>query len=120
VFFLSDLRDELVALYDGAEVFISLSWRESFGVPALEAMARQVPVVASCWGAGPEVVARGGILVDPRNTDEAAEAVLQLLDPLTRAEFVDRGREQVSRFSWERTAELTAAVYYSLTRGKSV
>jgi glycosyltransferase involved in cell wall biosynthesis len=120
ILLLSDLGDELVGIYDGAEVFVSLSWRESFGVPALEAMARGVPVVASQWGAGPEVISGGGILVDPRNTEEAAAAVLRLLDPSTRAEFADRGREQVSRFSWERTAELTAAVYYSLSRGKSM
>src|SRR5262249_52943682 len=49
--FLLNLTDELVALYDGAELFLTLSWRETFGLPSLEAMTRGVPVVASRWGA---------------------------------------------------------------------
>jgi glycosyltransferase involved in cell wall biosynthesis len=114
VIFLCDLGDELVGLYDGAEVFVSLSWRESFGVPALEAMARGVPVVVSRWGAGPEVVGDAGRLIDPRSTEEATAAILEFLDPVARATAAVRGREQVSRFSWVRTAELTAAVYRRL------
>ena len=65
--FLSDVGEELIAVYDGAAAFLSLSWRETFGVPLLEAMARGVPVVAAAWGAAPEVVGDAGVLVDPRD-----------------------------------------------------
>src|SRR5579872_1846890 len=45
VFFLADLGEQLTALYDRAEMFVTLSWRESFGLPALEAMSRGLRVV---------------------------------------------------------------------------
>ena len=110
----SDLRNQLIDIYDGAAVFVSMSWRESFGVPALEAMARGIPVVASRWGAGPEVIGDAGLLIDPRNPKEAADAILQALKPGTRAMLTARGREQVQRFTWEQTARGTAAVYRQL------
>jgi len=111
--FLAGLRPELLDLYDGAELLVSLSWRESFGLPALEAMTRGIAVVASAWGAGPEVVGEGGRLVDPRDPQAAAEAVLALLDDPLRGE---RARAAAARFDWDRIAEQTLAVYRSVIR----
>ena len=111
VLFLHGLGAELPALYDGAELFVSLSWRESFGLPALEAMTRGIAVVASGWGAAPEVVGDGGRLVDPRDHQAAADAVVALLDDPTRA---TRARAAASRFNWDATATATLGVYQSL------
>jgi glycosyltransferase involved in cell wall biosynthesis len=61
---LHGLTTDLVDLYDAAELFVSLSWRESFGLPALEAMSRGLGVVASQTGATREVVGDAGRLVD--------------------------------------------------------
>jgi glycosyltransferase involved in cell wall biosynthesis len=114
VHFLVNLTHELNDLYDSAELFISLSWRETFCLPALEAMTRGVPVVASAWGATPEVVGDAGWLVDPRDADEAVQAVLGLLDLRVRAELTRRAREKSRRFSWSAAAETTRLLYHRL------
>jgi glycosyltransferase involved in cell wall biosynthesis len=110
---LTDLAGELIDLYDGAVAFISLSWRESFGVPFLEAMARRLPVVASRWGAAPEVVGDAGELVDPRDAG-AAVAAERCLDPVRRPGYTSRASARVGRFSWNATAARTVAVYHRL------
>jgi len=114
VHFLLNLTDELNDLYDGAELFISLSWRETFCLPALEAMTRGLPVVASAWGATPEVVGDAGRLVDPRDVEAAARAVLTLLDLPGRAELTRRAQEKSRRFSWAEAAETTRRLYNRL------
>ena len=116
--FLEDISAELVHLYDGAECFVSMSWRESFGLPALEALSRGLPVVVSEWGAAPEVVGDAGVLVDPRDEEHASSEILALLAGSDREERASRARAAAARFSWDRTAEATLAVYEQLVRGK--
>ena len=106
---LSDVTGDLLPLYDGAAAFLSMSWRETFGLPALEAMTRGVPAVVSGWGAGPEVVGDAGFLVDPRREDEAAAAVTTIL--ANRPALSARARERAQIFSWDATAEATLRVY---------
>src|SRR5262249_44710073 len=105
VHFLLNLTEELNDLYDSAELFISLSWRETFCLPALEAMARGLPVIASAWGATPEIVSDAGRFVDPRDLESAAHAILDLLDSPNRAHLAKRARENSRRFDWALAAE---------------
>jgi glycosyltransferase involved in cell wall biosynthesis len=111
VVLLSSLGENLLDVYDGAAAFATLSWRESFGLPALEAMSRGVPVVASAWGAAPEVVGEYGKLVDPRDTESAAAAIAAILDSSTDPDVL---RSHARTFHWRHTAELTATVYREL------
>jgi glycosyltransferase involved in cell wall biosynthesis len=112
VAFLQDLNDELPALYDGAEAFLSLSWRESFGLPALEALGRGLVPVVSGWGAAPEIVGDAGVLVDPRSPRAAARRLLDLLGAPDRARRAEAARARAARFSWQATAETTLRVYH--------
>jgi len=114
VVFLVNLTAELPDLYDAAELFVILSWRESFCLPALEAMTRGLPVVASAWGASPEVIGDAGRLVDPRDPAEAAAAILALLAAPDRADLSKRCRQAAQRFDWSRTAEQTRRIYARL------
>ena len=114
VVLLGGLTSELVDLYDGAELFVTLSWRESFCLPALEAMSRGVPVVASAWGATAEYVDGAGRLVDPRDPAAAAQAVLDLLEPAARNAAAERGPAIAARFSWDATTDGTCEVYERL------
>jgi glycosyltransferase involved in cell wall biosynthesis len=110
VCFLSGLSDVLPDLYDGAEAFVSLSWRETFGLPALEAMTRGLPCVVSGWGAGPEVVGDGGCCMDPRDICGAAAAILMVLAG-NRGTWRRRAERQAARFTWEALAEKTLGCY---------
>ena len=117
--FLADVTDDLNDLYDGAELFVSMSWRETFCLPALEAMTRGVPVVVSGWGATPEVVVDGGCLVDPRFPDRAAEAINTLLNRSDRDQLAAAARAAAARFDWNRTARQTLQVYRDSIAGTS-
>ena len=114
VVLLGGLSSELVDLYDAAELLVTLSWRESFCLPALEAMSRGVPVVASAWGATAEYVDGAGRLVDPRDPAAAAQAVLDLLEPAARHAAAERGPAIAAGFSWDATTDATLAVYERL------
>ena len=114
VCFCCNLGPELTDLYDSAAVFVSMSWRETFCLPALEAMTRGTPVVVSAWGATPEVVGASGVLIDPRDPAAACEAVLRLLDNSNRDTAAARARQAAARFSWSTTAARTLEVYTAL------
>lgn len=112
VVFLERIHEELPALYRGATAFITLSWGESFGLPVVEAMRCGTPVIASNRGALPEIVADGGVLVDPRNQVEVVQAII---DVTTRAELrtllKTKGTKRANDFCWRKTAEQTVRVY---------
>lgn len=116
VVFLVDLTEELVDLYDLAELFVTLSWRESFCLPALEAMSRGVPVIGSKMGAFPEIAGNAGQFVDPCNYSEAAGVILKMLEPSERQSFSYLARQRAQHFTWEKAAKDTLGIYESLLR----
>ena len=106
----------LTELYASAEVAVVPSIYEGFSLPAAEAMACRVPVVATTGGALPEVVGTDGstgVLVTPRDVGALAGAIGTLLDdPARRAAMGTAGRARVlEKFTWERTAERMVEVY---------
>jgi len=102
---------DLPALYGGALAFAFPSLWEGFGLPALEAMAAGVPVVASNRGALPEVTAGAALLVDPAPAPLAAALARLLAEPALRERLRAAGLARAAEFSWERTARETLAVY---------
>jgi alpha-1,3-rhamnosyl/mannosyltransferase len=105
-------RRDLVA---GAALFAYPSHYEGFGHPPLEAMAAGIPVVAGDAGALPEVLGDAALLVDPGDEAALAEALVAGLDDKTlRAALAARGRERVTRYSWERAADELARLYHRL------
>ncbi len=102
---------ELPALLSGALAFVFPSLYEGFGLPVLEAMACGTPVVCSDASSLPEVAGNAALLVDPLDTAAWAEALSQIAgDGELRRTLVDRGFQQVRRFSWRRCAEETLRV----------
>ncbi len=106
---------DLVRLYGCAEIAVVPSLYEGFGFPAAEAMACELPVVASTAGALPEVIGSdgAGILVPPRNALALAQAINRLLqDPGLRQRMGRSARRRVLRlFSWEQAARQILEVY---------
>lgn len=111
--------DDLVALYNGAAVFVFPSLYEGFGLPPLEAMACGTPVVTSSTSACAEVATGGALLVDPTDETAIATAIRQVLtDPALAADLRRRGSARAAEFSWQRAAEQTLAVYESVANGQ--
>jgi glycosyltransferase involved in cell wall biosynthesis len=93
------------AVYQGARLLVLPSWHEGFGLPALEAMALGVPVVASSRGALPEVVGDAGVLVPPDDARALAGAIEGLLnDPVRSARLSAAGLERAATFTWDAAA----------------
>jgi glycosyltransferase involved in cell wall biosynthesis len=112
VFFLIGVGADLPALYQGATLFILLSWYESFSLPVTEAMACGLPIVASHSACLPEIVGNGGILVDPQDIGQVALIVKQVLDSAhMQEELRGRALRRSLSFSWEKTAQQTFEVY---------
>jgi len=90
---------DIVSVLSAADLFLLPSASESFGLAALEAMACEVPVVASRVGGLPEVIDHGrtGFLHDPHDlTAMAASGVRLLEDPALRKRITDAAREEVA------------------------
>jgi glycosyltransferase involved in cell wall biosynthesis len=103
---------ELDELYRSAVALVFPSSYEGFGNPALEAMARGCPVVATTAGALPEVVGGAGLLVPPGHPGALAAAVSRLIDePLLADELRTAGVEQARRFSWLGAGRELAGAY---------
>lgn len=105
-------RDQLFALFAGADLFAFPSRHEGFGIPVLEAMAQGTAVVCAAIPALQEVAGDAARFVAPDDTDGWVEAFTDLLgDEDERAQLVAAGAARVTHFSWERCARETAAVY---------
>jgi len=101
-----------------AAVLAYPSLDEGFGFPLLEAMAAGAPIVAGRAGSIPEVAGDAALLVQPSDVDALAEAVeLVLTDEGTRADLIRAGEAQLTRFSWQTTADRLAALYHALAAG---
>jgi glycosyltransferase involved in cell wall biosynthesis len=106
--------DDLVlrALYAVATLLVVPSLDEGFCLPAVEAMAAGLPVLAARRGALPEVLGDAGHLVDADSPDAwAAEITALIDDPIHRRVLAARGIERARRFRWDEAARRTVAVY---------
>ena len=108
--------DELARLYAEAEVAVVPSLYEGFSLPAIEAMACGVPLVATTGGALPEVAGKDGetaLLVPPNDPEALAQSIRRVLDDAALAARLGEGgrRRVLGRFTWEATARGTAAQY---------
>ena len=107
-------KSTLVEIYNAADILIAPSLHEGFGITILEAMACGTPVISSNVSAMPEVVGDAGILVEPTNSQEIAEAVEKYKDAVYRKKLIAMGIERAKLFTWEKTAEQIAQVYEQL------
>lgn len=105
-------RDVLPRILKAATALVYPSIYEGFGLPPLEAMALEVPVVAVRAGAVPEVVGDCAVLAEDGTPDSLAAAIEALLrDSALEASLRRRGPERASRFSWEAHAAQVLDVY---------
>ncbi|MDD4736533.1 MAG: glycosyltransferase family 1 protein [Kiritimatiellae bacterium] len=102
---------ELPAMYNLARCMFFPSVYEEFGIPTCEAMACGCPPVVSSTGALPEIAGEAGLIADPFNPAEMADALEKLYtDDACRAEQSARCLERAKQFTWENCARRTLDV----------
>ena len=105
----------LADLYQRAAVFVYPSRYEGFGIPPLEAMSFDCPVVCSNSSSIPEVVGDAAVFFEPASSDSIVNAIQSVLsNDNLRETLIARGRERIKMFSWQRCAEQTLDIYRKL------
>lgn len=103
--------EEKFGLMKNADAFVFPTLYEGFGIPVLEAQSVGCPVIAGRNSSIPEVVGDSVVLVDVRDQEAIAKAMALLIsDRSLRSEYVQKGLENVKRFSWSKCAERIAEI----------
>jgi len=113
IIFLGYVSDEeLVKLYNTADLYLRLPIVETFGIPPLEAMACGCPVATTNVGSLPEVVRSAGIVEDLNDISGMVDSILEVLsnDEL-RKDMIAKGVERAKLFSWKKVAKETVEMY---------
>ena len=106
----------LSALYKRSTAFVYPSLYEGFGIPLLEAMSCDCPVVCSNASSIPEVAGDAACYFDPVDIGSIRKAVESVVvSSELRSALVLRGRERIGHFSWDKTANETMKIYKELT-----
>jgi glycosyltransferase involved in cell wall biosynthesis len=107
--------EDLPLIYNAADLFVFPSLYEGFGLPPLEAMACGTPVITSNLSSLPEIVGEAGLLIDPYNTKELADAIERVLkDNTLKQAMINKGFLQVKKFSWRSAAEIIHNVFHQI------
>ena len=103
---------ELAHLYKMASVLTTPSHYEGFGLPALEAMHCGCPIILSDRGSLPEVAGNAGIILPPEDISAWANSISKVVtDSECRQKMIDAGKQQATKFNWQKTARLTLSIY---------
>ncbi|MCH8049156.1 glycosyltransferase family 4 protein [Patescibacteria group bacterium] len=107
--------EDLAALVSGALGYVFPSHYEGFGIPALEAMAARVPLIASDIPALREVAGDAALYASPKSSSQWVDMMERvILKKVDTESMVLKGKERVALFSWEKTAQKTWEVLRSL------
>ncbi len=106
---------DLPALYCGAFCFVYPSLYEGFGLPVLEAMKCEVPVVTSNKGSLAEI-AHASILVDPEKVESIVQGLKHALEmnPANTREMIKKNLEFAQKFTWKKTAQQVMQIYENI------
>lgn len=105
----------LKALYQNAQALVYTSRYEGFGLPPLEAMECQCPVICCATSSLPEVVGEAAIFFDPDSVDELISSIKTVVEDTTKRQWlIDKGSYRAQLFSWSKTAQLTQQAYQQL------
>jgi len=108
--------EELRAAYSGAAALLYVSRYEGFGLPILEAMACDCPVITCSNSSLPEAAGNAALFVDEDDPSGLRQAMFSVTDPALRADLVARGRAWSARFSWAHSAAGIEAAIRDLAR----
>lgn len=111
-FLLNPTDEELAHLYRGATLYLFPSRSEGFGLPPLEAMSFGVPVAAARRTSLPEILGDAALWFNPDDIESMVEAMeTALTDKNLRAQLIQKGFEQIKRYSWISMAREIMEIY---------
>ncbi|KGL59772.1 MULTISPECIES: glycosyltransferase family 1 protein [unclassified Polaribacter] len=100
------INTDLPAIYSQCDVFLYPSLRESFGIPMLEAMSCNVPVITSNTSSMPEVSGDAAHIVNPFNPEEITQGLIEILNNDNyRTSLCNKGLDRSKQFSWHNMAK---------------
>jgi glycosyltransferase involved in cell wall biosynthesis len=116
IHFLSYLpRENLPALYSGADLFLFPSLYEGWGLPPMEALACGTPSIVARTSSLPEALGPGALYLPPHNESLWAEAIMELLTQPARAQnLVRAGQNHLKQFTWRAAAEELWQLYRNI------
>ncbi len=108
---------DLAYLYNAATLVVLPSLEEGFGLPAVEAMACGTPVAASNRGSLPEVLGAAGVFFEPKDVEDMANVIKQILSDDTRREEMSRtGLNRSKQFMWKNAANDLLVIFEELVK----
>ncbi len=108
---------QLAWLYQNCQAYVFPSLMEGFGLPGLEAMANDAPVVSSNATSLPEVHGDAAHYFDPTSVEDMTRAISDVLtDKTLRTKLIKNGYTQLKKYSWHRMAQQTLAIYVDSLR----
>tara|TARA_B100000315_G_scaffold212472_1_gene209859 strand:- start:2068 stop:3189 length:1122 start_codon:yes stop_codon:yes gene_type:complete len=108
-------EEDILLLYNSADIFVFPSFYEGFGFPILEAMSCGVPVITSNVSSMPEIAGDAAILIDPNDSEELAGAISTLVDDADlRQKKIEAGFKRANLFSLKKMTEKTVNIYKEL------
>jgi glycosyltransferase involved in cell wall biosynthesis len=118
--FLDFVPDEdMPAFYKNAECYVLPSLYEGFGLPVLEAMKYDCPVITSNISSLPEAGGDAAVYFDPKDVQDITNKIAMVLsDSALQKDMIKKGREQLKKFSWEKTAKETLSVLQQVVEQK--
>lgn len=100
-------NEKLNAVYNAAFCLVFIPFFEGFGIPMIEAMKCEIPIIASNVTSLPEVAGDAALLVSPDNTTQIADAMIKVShDNDLRLQLINSGKLRAEMFSWEKTASM--------------
>ena len=96
--------------YGAAEALVFISIYEGFGIPIVEAMACEAPIIASRSSSLPEVGGEAAIYVEPESIEEIVEALHQIQNQEVRNKLIANGKLQILKFDWNQSAKKLEAI----------
>jgi len=113
VTFAGELSDkELIKTYQNGLAYVFPSLSEGFGLPGLEAMKQNLPVVSSDKDPLPEVYGPAAVYFNPESVQDMAEKILQVItNNLLREKMKILGQNQIKKYSWDKCAKQVLEIY---------
>ncbi|MFH1284769.1 MAG: glycosyltransferase family 1 protein [Candidatus Peregrinibacteria bacterium] len=102
-------EEDLVNLYNAANIYVFPSFYEGFGLPPLEAMKCGTPVAASATSSIPEICGKeNAVFFDPKSPEDIAEKIFELFGNADlRAKLIQKGLSHAASFTWESSGRET-------------